>query len=202
MGQIKVVQGPVGRAKLREPAEAGADPVTADLDARRQLDARPQIGGSGEPVSIHEREAPMTRGFEAIKTISIDASRARVWDTLTDPAKIARWLHGTTVSTDWFVGSPITWSGEWDGKRYVDKGTVLEFDPEIRLRTTHWSPLGGSEDRPENYHTVTYDLAGHDQQTLLTLTQDNNASQAEADEMADANWGPVLVQLKATAERA
>ena len=79
---------------------------------------------------------------------------------------------------------------------------MLEFDPEIRLRTTHWSPLGGSEDRPENYHTVTYDLAGHDGQTTQTLTQDNNDSRAEAEEMADANWGPVLVQLKATAERA
>ncbi len=147
-----------------------------------------------------DSSAVAIKGFEAIKTITIDASRAQVWDALTDPRKIAKWLHGTTVSTDWFVGSPITWSGEWKGKSYADKGVVLEFDPENRLRTTHWSPLGGTEDTPENYHTVTYDLAGHDGRTTLTLTQDNNASRAEAEEMADANWGPVLLALKKEAE--
>ncbi len=157
------------------------------------------------PLLVHGSgidETYVPKGFEAIKAITINASRADVWDALTDPGKIANWLHGTTVSTDWFVGGPITWSGEWDGQPYTDKGTVLEFDPESRLRTTHWSPLGGTEDRPENYHTVAYDLTGHDGRTLLTLTQDNNASQAEADKMADASWGPVLLALKETAERA
>lgn len=142
----------------------------------------------------------MARGFEAVKTVTIEAPRARVWDALTDPAMVARYLHGTTMSTDWTVGGPITWSGEWQGRAYRDKGTVLVFQPQRRLQMTHWSPLGGSEDRPENYHTVTYDLAGDDGRTTLTLTQDNNASQAEADAMAQDNWGPVLEALKVVAE--
>jgi hypothetical protein len=37
--------------------------------------------------------------------------------------------------------------------------------------------------------------------TTLTLTQDNNATQADADNMAENNWGPVLQGLKATAEK-
>lgn len=143
----------------------------------------------------------MTRGFEAVKTVTIDAPAAKVWDALTDPAKVAQYLHGTTLSTDWQVGGPITWTGEWKGRSYVDKGTVLAFEPELLLRTTHWSPLGGSEDRPENYHTVTYELAEHGDTTTLTLTQDNNASQEEADIMAEQNWGPVLQALKETAEK-
>jgi hypothetical protein len=44
--------------------------------------------------------------------------------------------------------------------------------------------MGGSDDKPENYHTVTYDLAENDGKTTVTLTQDNNATQAEADKMA------------------
>jgi hypothetical protein len=36
----------------------------------------------------------------------------------------------------------------------VDKGAVLEVDPETRLKCTHWSPMGGSADEPENYHDV------------------------------------------------
>jgi hypothetical protein len=61
--------------------------------------------------------------------------------------------------------------------------------------------MGGSEDKPENYHTVTYELAGDDGKTTLTLTQDNNPSQEEADQMAENNWGPVLNGLKETVEK-
>ena len=61
--------------------------------------------------------------------------------------------------------------------------------------------MGGSEDKPENYHTVTYELAEHGQETILTLEQDNNPSQEAANTMAEQNWGPVLDGLKATAEQ-
>lgn len=142
----------------------------------------------------------MSRGFEAIKTVVIDAPRAKVWDALTNPAKVRQYLHGTNLATDWKVGSPITWSGEWKGQSYVDKGTVLEFEPERRLKNTHWSPMGGSGDTPENYHTVTYELSEDGGKTTLTLTQDNNATQEDADNMAEHNWGPVLLGLKEAAE--
>jgi uncharacterized protein YndB with AHSA1/START domain len=142
----------------------------------------------------------VARGFEAIKSVVINAPRAKVWDALTDPAKVKQYMHGTDMSTDWMVGSPIIWRGEWKGHSYVDKGTVLAFETERLLRYTHWSPMGGSEDTPENYHTVTYELAEDGGKTTLTLTQDNNATQAEADTMAENNWAPVLLGLKATVE--
>jgi uncharacterized protein YndB with AHSA1/START domain len=144
----------------------------------------------------------MAKGFEAVKSVTINAPRAKVWDALTDPATVALYLHGTTMSTDWEVGGPITWTGEWKGRSYVDRGTVLAFEPGRLLRTTHWSPLGGSEDKPENYHTVAYVLVEEDGKTRLTLTQDNNATQEEADKMAEDSWGPVLEALKRVAEEA
>jgi uncharacterized protein YndB with AHSA1/START domain len=144
----------------------------------------------------------MSRGFDAIKTVNIDATRERVWEALTDPEKVKQYMHGTEMSTDWKEGSPIVWKGEWKGRSYEDKGTVLAVEPQKLLKYTHWSPMGGSEDKPENYHTVTYELAGEDGKTTLTLTQDNNASQEEADKMATDNWGPVLNGLKETVEKA
>lgn len=143
----------------------------------------------------------MSRGFEAIKSVTIDAPRAKVWDALTNPLKVKQYMHGTTMSTDWKVGSPITWTGEWQGQSYEDKGTVLAVEPERLLKTTHWSPMGGSQDEPENYHTVTYELAEQGGKTILALTQDNNATQEEADKMAENNWGPMLQGLKETAEK-
>jgi uncharacterized protein YndB with AHSA1/START domain len=142
----------------------------------------------------------VARGYEAIKTVTIHASRGEVWGALTDPEKVKQYLHGTEMSTDWKQGSPIVWKGEWKGRSYEDKGTVLVVEPLKLLRYTHWSPMGGSQDKPENYHTVTYDLSGQDNETTLTLTQDNNPSQEEADKMAENNWGPVLKGLKETVE--
>jgi len=142
----------------------------------------------------------MTRGFEAINKVTIDAPQADVWDALTNPAKVKEYMHGTEMSTDWKEGSPIYWRGEWKGKPYEDKGKVLEVKPQRLLKYTHWSPLGGSEDKPENYHTVVYELAGDDGKTTLTLRQDNNPSQEEAEKMAKNNWAPVLEGLKEIAE--
>jgi uncharacterized protein YndB with AHSA1/START domain len=143
----------------------------------------------------------MSRGFEAIKTVTIHATRREVWNALTNPEKVKQYMHGTEMSTDWKEGSPIVWKGEWKGRSYEDKGTVIAVEPQKLLRYTHWSPMGGSEDKPENYHTVTCELAGEDGETTLTLTQDNNASQEEADKMATDNWEPVLNGLKDTVEK-
>ena len=142
----------------------------------------------------------MSRGFDAIRVIEIAAPPDRVWAALTEPDLVRRYMHGTNLETSWTVGDPITWSGEWQGTAYVDKGTVLEVDPVQHLRYTHWSPMGGSLDLPESYHTVSFDLAADGDQTRLSLTQDNNATQAEADAMAENNWGPMLEGLKAAAE--
>ena len=144
----------------------------------------------------------MSRGFDAIATVTIHATPGEVWNALTEPEMVKQYMHGTQMSTDWKQGSPISWKGEWKGQAYEDKGKVLAVEPERLLKYTHWSPMGGSEDKPENYHTLTYELAGDHGDTTLKLTQDNNATQEEADKMAKDNWGPVLNGLKETVEKA
>jgi uncharacterized protein YndB with AHSA1/START domain len=143
----------------------------------------------------------MTQSFDAKTSVSIHAPAARVWDALTKPEQIKEWLHGTNTITDWQVGGPIRWKGEWKGKPYEDKGTVLAVEPQKLLTTTHWSPLGGSEDKPENYHVVTYELQENGDHTTLTLTQSNNPTQQAADEMAKNSWEPVLKTLKDMVEK-
>jgi uncharacterized protein YndB with AHSA1/START domain len=142
----------------------------------------------------------MSKDFDASASTTINASASRVWQALTQPELIKQYLFGADVITDWKVGSPIVYKGEWKGKSFEDKGKILEFTREKRLVSTHWSPLSGVPDTPENYHTVMYELTGQDGKTQVTITQDNNAS---GEEKADSerNWQTVLDGLKKLLEQ-
>jgi uncharacterized protein YndB with AHSA1/START domain len=138
-------------------------------------------------------------GFLASADVDISAPPDRVWTALTNPEEIARYMFGTSVESTWRPGSSITWSGEWEGKPYQDKGEILEAEPPRRLKLTHFSPLTGQEDRPENYHTVTYELTDRGETTHLALSQDNNGDQGEADR-ASGTWSTMLAGLKQAVE--
>lgn len=134
--------------------------------------------------------------FLAIAETDIDATPARVWEVLTDPELLKELWFGAEVKTDWQPGSPITWTGEYEGKAYQDKGEILEVEPGRLLKMTHFSPLNGQPDVPENYHTLTYELTG---ETHLKLTQDNNASEEEA-EHSQGMWEMLVTKVKEAAE--
>lgn len=139
-------------------------------------------------------------GIVAEAQIDVAASPARVWTALTDPDQIKQFMFGSEVETDWRPGSTITWRGEYEGKSFEDKGNVVRVDPEHELVVTHFSPLSGTEDKPENYHTLTYTLQISDRGTRVTLAQDNNADEAEA-EHSRKNWLAMLTSLKDLVER-
>jgi uncharacterized protein YndB with AHSA1/START domain len=135
----------------------------------------------------------------ASAAIEIDAPPGEVWTALTDPEQIKKYMFGSQVETDWQPGSPIVWKGEYEGKKYEDKGEIVEIERERRLKMTHFSPLSGEEDVPENYHTVLYELEKNGEHTRVSLTQDNNSS-AEAAEHSKSNWEKMLAGLKKVVE--
>jgi uncharacterized protein YndB with AHSA1/START domain len=131
--------------------------------------------------------------------IDIAAPATEVWRALTDPESIAKYFFGSQVETDWQPGSPITWKGQYNGKSFEDKGEILEVAPNRLLQMSHFSPLSGQPDKPENYHTLTYELTEADGSTHLSLSQNNNSSKDEA-EHSTTNWETMLEALKKTVE--
>jgi uncharacterized protein YndB with AHSA1/START domain len=131
--------------------------------------------------------------------IDIVATPGEVWHALTDPELIAEYFFGTRVETSWVPGSTITWSGEYEGRPYRDKGEIIDVDLNRRLTMTHYSPMSGMPDEPGSYHTLAYELAPEDGRTHVRLSQDNNGDQAEADRTA-GTWATVLAGLKKTVE--
>jgi uncharacterized protein YndB with AHSA1/START domain len=142
----------------------------------------------------------MSKKLIAKAEVSINAPAGRVWEGLTQPELIKQYLFGTNVTTDWKVGSPITYRGEWQGKKYEDKGKILEVVPEKVLVSTYWSSMSGVPDSPENYKTVRYELFPDGGKTKLVLTQDNNATEEEA-KHSEENWNMVLGKLKELLEK-
>jgi uncharacterized protein YndB with AHSA1/START domain len=132
-------------------------------------------------------------------SITIDAPSFIVWKAITTPALIKEYLMGTHVSSDWKEGSPINYDGEYNGKKYHDKGIIKKIEPEKILQSTYWSSAGGKEDKPENYNLVTYQLSKEDGKTTVTLTQDNIHSEKEKEHVTE-NWKAVLKGLKKVVE--
>lgn len=137
----------------------------------------------------------MNKTLIASATITINAPASQVWQAFIDPAMIKQYLFGTEVSSDWTVGSPIKYRGVWQGKAYEDKGEILEIIPQKLLVSSFWSSMEGRPDVPENYKTVRYELAPEGQATRVTISNDNNGSQEDAEHTAK-NWQMVLESMK------
>jgi uncharacterized protein YndB with AHSA1/START domain len=142
----------------------------------------------------------VNKGLIAKAAISINAPTDKVWNALTNPDVIKQYMFGTTVISDWRKGSPIVWKGDWQGKKYEDKGVILELKPERLIQYSHFSPLSGKPDLPENYHTVTVELASDGSTTTVSLSQDNNETEQER-KHSEKNWKTMLDALKKLLEK-
>lgn len=133
--------------------------------------------------------------FSSTTTVKVRAPIAKVWAALTVPAELKKWFFGTDLDTDWRVGSPLFFRGEWEGKSYEDRGTVKSFDPPRSLSYDYWSAASGTEDRPEHRQLVRYDLYEGEGSVEVTVTQSNADTKERADHSA-SNWSSVLDGLK------
>jgi uncharacterized protein YndB with AHSA1/START domain len=142
----------------------------------------------------------VSNNLVAKATTSIGAATSEVWGALVTPDAIKQYMFGADVESDWSEGSEITWKGEMNGKKYEDKGIILNIDPKKTLQYSHFSPVSGKPDRPENYHTVTINLSGSGNKTEVSLSQDNNSNEDARKESAK-NLGAMLEGLKKYVEK-
>lgn len=112
-------------------------------------------------------------------SVKVNASPESLWEVLTDPEKIKIYLFGTETITDWNVGSPISFQGNYEGQTCNDKGNVLEVEKNKILKYNYWSSFSGLKDQLENYAVVTYKLEQKNNgQTVFTWRQEGFANEA------------------------
>jgi uncharacterized protein YndB with AHSA1/START domain len=128
-------------------------------------------------------------------TKNMNAPVTRVWQAFTDPDLIRQYLFGTTVKSDWKLGSSITYTGEWEGKSYEDKGQIIDVIPFKRLHTTYWSGMSGKPDVPDNYVDVYYEVERRGEGSKVSITQEGIENEEGVEHMKK-NWGMVLDAMK------
>ena len=55
----------------------------------------------------------MKKDLVVRKTVKINANASKVWNALTNPKMIKKYLFGTKVITSWKEGSEIIFQGDW-----------------------------------------------------------------------------------------
>lgn len=133
-------------------------------------------------------------------TVKIFAPASKIWLALTRPELVKQWQYGSDLLTTWEVGTPIVFRNEWNGQVFEQKGTVLEFSPESRVRYSLFFPRPDLQDVPEHQFYMTYELTESDGATSLLVRQEDPRP-ALPDETPGADAGPdVLATLKLLVE--
>jgi uncharacterized protein YndB with AHSA1/START domain len=137
----------------------------------------------------------MAKALTAKCRIQIDNTVDEAWKALVNPEIVEKYMLGSKQLSDWRKGSSIIWKKDFNGRKFEDKGEILEITPRKSLKYTHYSPASGRPDATENYQTVSVTLKENANGALVELTSDNNASENEK-AMTEHIWAYYLQGLK------
>ncbi len=143
----------------------------------------------------------MNHDLIVAQAVEVNADLAKVWKALTTPEIIKDYLFGTETVTDWKVGSEIVFQGDYEGHKYRDHGVILENEFHKKIAYSYWSGFSGTEDKPENYSAVIYDLEKiNDQKTKFTWTQKGFANE-KGYEHSKSGMNEFVQKIKEVMER-
>lgn len=96
--------------------------------------AEPRVGAiAGIKARLETGEHTMDKPVHIYKSY-IRGSVEDVWDAITNPEKTEQYFYGTSVESDWEVGSPMTY--RYPDGRLASDGEILSIDPPKRLEFT------------------------------------------------------------------
>jgi uncharacterized protein YndB with AHSA1/START domain len=114
---------------------------------------------------------------------------------LTDAETTARFWFGTALTSDWKIGSPVTFRRNGE---LIVSGKVLEFDPPRRLSYTFHSQKEGLH--TEQPSRVVLDIEQQKDQVKLTVTHDDFPADSKVFNRISEGWPLVLSSLKSYLE--
>jgi uncharacterized protein YndB with AHSA1/START domain len=150
----------------------------------------------------------MSNQTHLINSTVINASKAKIWQVLTEPNYTAQYMHGCDVKCDWQIGNEIKWFINTDGVEIVYViGNILDIE--------HENFISYSVAEPEQYEKATnssdllavkYSLfLEADGSILLTITQGDysrveNGEERYKEALEAGGWQSIIEQIKTIAE--
>jgi uncharacterized protein YndB with AHSA1/START domain len=141
----------------------------------------------------------MNKELKLSALIDLNASIEKVWFALTNKEMIKQYFWGTEINTDWKKGSPISFTGTWEGTTYMDKGFILKIEKERIFKYSYWSSFWGTDSNPEDFSIITYELSANGLQTTLKVTQEGFKDEYSLEHSVD-NWKGILDNIKKLVE--
>lgn len=142
----------------------------------------------------------MNKELKLTTSVNINSSVHKVWFALTDKEMIKQYFWGTETNTDWKEGSPISFSGIWEGTTYEDKGFILKIEKEKVFKHSYWSSFWGTDYNVEDFSIITYDLTKDGKNTILNVTQEGFKDEQSRDHSI-GNWKGILDNIKNLLEK-
>ncbi len=132
--------------------------------------------------------------------VHIRAPAKRVWSALTAPELVKQWQYGSDLLTTWEPGTPIIFRNEWNGQVFEQKGTVIEFTPQSRVKYSLFFPRPDLMDIPEHRFFMTYELTERGEVTSVLFRQEDPRPLPPGESAAAGDGPDVLSALKRLVE--
>ncbi len=142
----------------------------------------------------------MNKKQKSEKKVLINCNAKTLWSVLTESEYTKVYMYNCTVSSDWNIGNPIIWEGNYQGYQAYQKGEILDIQPIKLIKYSTFDPNFGLEDKPENYIHVTYLLNEKDNKTELTIINETFDGNEERMGHINQGWETVIEKIKEVAE--
>jgi uncharacterized protein YndB with AHSA1/START domain/DNA-binding transcriptional ArsR family regulator len=157
-----------------------AEPLVARMTALKAHLEVPEMGVA--PRHVYE--------------IFIKTTPERLWRAITDPADTQLYFFGTTVQSDWKLGSRLDYM---EGDQLSIHGKIVEIEPPYRLVhsfETDYDPEQAS-DKPTR---VTWTIEKMGEACRLTLVHDEFEGETKTYREVEHGWSQILSGLKTLLE--
>lgn len=135
-------------------------------------------------------------------TVIINSGLNEVWTKLTVPDLMAEWMGEAEmeieINTDWKIDSPIFIRG-FHHVKFENKGIVLQYEKEKKLKYSHLSSMSRLPDKPANYSTIEFILTPIQKHTRLILNIENFPTEIIRKHL-EFYWRTTIVTIKKSVE--
>jgi uncharacterized protein YndB with AHSA1/START domain len=108
----------------------------------------------------------------AKSSVTIHAPVTKVWETITNPTTVQKFMLGMQPVSDWKEGSELRWIGRHDEKKDDNaKGVILSLNKNKAFKFTFFYPGYGYPDEPTYYNTVVFNLVTKGDTTVVEVEQ-------------------------------